>query len=598
MIIRFGLMLSLGCALLLCQVAYAITVPASVGAHVSRVEYQVDHGQALIELASEPWQPSSALRLPDGVDNLWLKIDITITDPSSNGVFISVLASHQAYWDQQWLGGSGVVGNSRATEQPGYLDSAYRIPDQLVTVGPHTLLLQLSRHHVMALRNSHFIDIAIAPYEQMVGQQLLIGVLPFFLLGGLLVVALFAFSLSFGTRYYRHFFVFGLLCVLVASLMAVESWRPIFSYPYQWHVPRLVGVALLTMAISWLLPWLIWTEFALPQKRRKAWWLLAFYVALLLTIPSFDFSALLMVVSALLVSAAAIIRQQLTRASDFATQGRAADPVSLTTGITRLAAMPVADGLLLASLVICFGLAVTVDEFMESWFFISFGLLMIAILHKLAQQLKLLQQQSYQHQLNNEQLKLSLLKSHIKPHFLMNTLTSLAEWIELEPNTAQRLIEALADEFRLLSEIVDKPLITIDEELSLCQLHLAVMSLRQDQQYSLSIKRSDVGFMIPPGVLHTLVENAISHQPACAKQSITIEIAITVNANEVRVAVHSPFVAQATARGIGTGTGTRYIEARLQSVFNNQFVFAQQQQAGQWLTQIVLPLQREEDLNR
>src|SRR3546814_17345028 len=52
-----------------------------------------------------------------------------------------------------------------------------------------------------------------------------------------------------------------------------------------------------------------------------------------------------------------------------------------------------------------------------------------------------------------QRLELDLLKKHLKPHFLMNTLTALAGWIEETPHTAVRLFGALAEEFRTLVDV-------------------------------------------------------------------------------------------------------------------------------------------------
>src|SRR5205085_2260579 len=48
-----------------------------------------------------------------------------------------------------------------------------------------------------------------------------------------------------------------------------------------------------------------------------------------------------------------------------------------------------------------------------------------------------------QHQ--KARLELEMLRRHLQPHFLMNTLTALSEWIEEDPKTAVKMIESLSD---------------------------------------------------------------------------------------------------------------------------------------------------------
>ena len=54
----------------------------------------------------------------------------------------------------------------------------------------------------------------------------------------------------------------------------------------------------------------------------------------------------------------------------------------------------------------------------------------------------------------SERLKNELLKKQLQPHFLMNTLTSLIDWIEEAPEIGIQFIEALANEFTLLSNMI------------------------------------------------------------------------------------------------------------------------------------------------
>jgi hypothetical protein len=58
-------------------------------------------------------------------------------------------------------------------------------------------------------------------------------------------------------------------------------------------------------------------------------------------------------------------------------------------------------------------------------------------------------------------------------------LTALCEWVDEDPRVAGEMIGALADELRLLHDILDRSLITMDEELRLCRAHLQIMSRRR-----------------------------------------------------------------------------------------------------------------------
>ena len=106
---------------------------------------------------------------------------------------------------------------------------------------------------------------------------------------------------------------------------------------------------------------------------------------------------------------------------------------------------------------------------------LSFTLLLLSMLYLLALQIRE-QRKIYEHSLvQTSRLKNELLKKKIQPHFLMNTLTSLIDWVEESPEKGVYFIEALAEEFNLLNQIEDKKLIPITQEIQLCKSFLNIM---------------------------------------------------------------------------------------------------------------------------
>ena len=96
------------------------------------------------------------------------------------------------------------------------------------------------------------------------------------------------------------------------------------------------------------------------------------------------------------------------------------------------------------------------EAFLEYYFFPAFGVLIVCLLASLSLQSKKQRRQHETALVNAARLEIELLKKNIQPHFLMNTLTSVMEWIEEDPTTGVKFIEALADEFRILSEVSNR----------------------------------------------------------------------------------------------------------------------------------------------
>src|SRR3546814_16789444 len=113
-----------------------------------------------------------------------------------------------------------------------------------------------------------------------------------------------------------------------------------------------------------------------------------------------------------------------------------------------------------------------------------------------------------------QRLELDLLKQHLKPHFLMNTLTALAGWIEESPHTAVRMVDALADEFRTLVDVSGRALIPLEDELALCREHLEVMGFRRAPAYVLDARLDPESTAVPPEVSLTLIRITFNQRTA------------------------------------------------------------------------------------
>jgi LytS/YehU family sensor histidine kinase len=188
-------------------------------------------------------------------------------------------------------------------------------------------------------------------------------------------------------------------------------------------------------------------------------------------------------------------------------------------------------------------------------------------------------------------LELELLRRRIAPHFLMNTLNALAEWVESDPKTGVKMIEALAEEFRLLSQISDRPLIPLREEIALCRRHLDVMSYRVDRAFSLVTRDIDEAAEVPPGVLHTLIENAFTH----GRFADGGEFVLTREAGEgasrlvlITPPSTEPQTREEPARHTG-GEGLAYVRRRLEAAFGSNAHVESAASGKAWRTVLTIP---------
>jgi hypothetical protein len=215
-----------------------------------------------------------------------------------------------------------------------------------------------------------------------------------------------------------------------------------------------------------------------------------------------------------------------------------------------------------------------------------FGMVIIAItmlstsIKNILQRSEALQSAKYQ----IEKLEYQFLQKHIQPHFLMNTLMSLQQLIRTRPNIAIDAIDDLAEEFKLLNEMSKKSLVAISQEIRICQIHLNLMSLQQQTKYSLAIEGVNYDELIPPAILHTLIENGLTHG-YIGNEEANFKLTKTVNNHWVSYTVTNDGKSS-TSSTSSTGTGLKYIESRLQEWAPNNWHLTSQAIESGWETMI------------
>ena len=187
--------------------------------------------------------------------------------------------------------------------------------------------------------------------------------------------------------------------------------------------------------------------------------------------------------------------------------------------------------------------------------------------HRIAKEIQLKQAA----QLRTATLENQLLKKSIQPHFILNSLASLQELIDQHPAKASTFVEQLADEFKLVSKVANQKLISIQDELQMCQTHLKIMEFRKNAQFELLTEGISGEEQVPPGVFHTLLENGITHGYGnkrkgqfLLKKSKTNDLTEYVFFNDGEVSAHQN-------GAYSKGTGLKYVEARLRETYGENW---------------------------
>ncbi len=122
-----------------------------------------------------------------------------------------------------------------------------------------------------------------------------------------------------------------------------------------------------------------------------------------------------------------------------------------------------------------------------------------------------LQQQLINQQQAELQSRFQALQSRIRPHFLFNSMNTIASLIGINPVAAEKAVEDLSSLFR--SSLQAPSLVKLEDELDLCQRYIAIEHQRLGDRLSMKwdIDPSLGSIKVPSLFLQPLLENAIVH---------------------------------------------------------------------------------------
>ena len=545
--------------ILLCWACGAGAATPTVFVDDVRVHEGDDPAWAAPGFDDNGWTQQSAYRVDPQGRILWMR---AIVDAPANvdvakvplAVRVTMAGSWELYWNGMRLGRNGVPGATAAEEQPGRIREEVYIPPPLVRSQGNVLALRVSTNHVWLRLSAPIQLITLGEYGVAIEATPGGGALAMLAGGPLLLGALYFAAMFLLDRRDRASLLLSLLALAVLGQLLAESVRAFTAYPYPLHAWRLVAILGFAGVSSLLLVAYVTRQLA-PHLLRTAFLVtLAVVILIAAFVSGFDGKTTLTLFAGLIIALIAALE-----------------------GARHRAAGAIFTALALAAMIGV--LVLTVASFIDFSYYIVATALLLYLFVRQAALLRATQ-------LRAVQLELELLKRKIQPHFLMNTLTALSEWIESSPQTGVRMIEALAAEFRAVAGMSDATLIPMRQELDLCQHHLAVMGFCSNQAFELREEGVDLQGMIPPAVFHTLLENALTHNRYAVGATFTLSE--RMERTERIYTLRSPLVGGVRAASSG-GTGHAYVRARLRAAFGERWRFESQAADDEWQDIVAVP---------
>ncbi|MDH5599560.1 MAG: histidine kinase, partial [Cyclobacteriaceae bacterium] len=138
-----------------------------------------------------------------------------------------------------------------------------------------------------------------------------------------------------------------------------------------------------------------------------------------------------------------------------------------------------------------------------------------------------------------KEIELTNLKAQLNPHFIFNALNSIRALVNEDPKKSKNAITQLSNILRN-SLITDKKrLCSLEEELTTVKDYLGLEGIRYEERLEVhfDIDPASLGFLIPPLMLQTLIENGVKHGISKLKNGGKIEVKSRVLNNILEVEI-------------------------------------------------------------
>jgi two-component system sensor histidine kinase AlgZ len=139
------------------------------------------------------------------------------------------------------------------------------------------------------------------------------------------------------------------------------------------------------------------------------------------------------------------------------------------------------------------------------------------------------------------QSRIRALQARIRPHFLFNSMNTIAALTRSDPQKAEQAVEDLADLFRAnLSDAKDR--IALGEELEVARVYQRIEQLRLGDRLKVNwqVDGLPMDVRVPSLLLQPLLENAIYHGIERLPNGGTVTVSATQSGNMIRLAVTNP----------------------------------------------------------
>jgi len=182
-------------------------------------------------------------------------------------------------------------------------------------------------------------------------------------------------------------------------------------------------------------------------------------------------------------------------------------------------------------------------------------------------------QHQWKHNLESEaRARIQALQSRIRPHFLFNSMNTIASLARSQPALAEQVTVDLAELFRVSLKDASIP-VTLASEMDLCRQYLRIEAQRLGKRMTVrwAVDTLPGEALLPALTLQPLLENAVYHGIEPALDGGLITVSGTCKGKEISLDVSNPLASPGANRHrSGNHLAQHNVEQRLQAFFHRR----------------------------
>lgn len=189
--------------------------------------------------------------------------------------------------------------------------------------------------------------------------------------------------------------------------------------------------------------------------------------------------------------------------------------------------------------------------------------------------------------------RLQALQAQLQPHFLFNTLNTIAGLVHKSPDKADSVLTMLGDLLRFSLETSGETQVPLQHEIEFTEKYLEIMRVRYGERvrYEFQIARDVRSASVPALLLQPLVENAVKYAIEPNTDRGKIDICASHDGNFVRLSVADTGPGIPRGALLKEGIGLSTTRARLHELYGEQGALETDNESGFTIT-IKIPFRR------